>query len=163
MAEYTYKEIDGRSYWVPKTIKPFKKAPPYVVVMNQNCTCCSGSPVCMTECPVDCIHPIYENGRPWRVYVDYDSCIGCLNCFSYEIRVRNVMQGDAKTNIGNFNAMNLEQKKGVCPWDAIEIQPYKEGLDRGKEFYAQPRHHGEAAAAPVPTTAAAAAPAEVAR
>ena len=88
MADYKYKEIDGLTYSVPKDPKPRKKAPPLLIVMNTSCTCCSGSPVCVLQCPVDCIHPVHdENGRPMRVYVDNDVCIGCMNCLSYDHRL----------------------------------------------------------------------------
>ena len=56
MADYEYQEVDGLKYSVAVGQRPRKKQPPLVVVMNSNCTSCSGSPGCMTECPVDCIH-----------------------------------------------------------------------------------------------------------
>lgn len=142
MAEYHKKSISGLVYHVPETIKkPRKKAPPFVVVMNQNCTQCSGASMCVTECPVDCIHPVNdENGRPVRVYVDNDVCIGCMNCFSYEVRTKHIMAGDKQANMDHFNSTDLFTKKGVCPWDAIEIHEFQEGVERSKLFYTQPQH-----------------------
>jgi ferredoxin len=108
--------------------------------MNDNCSACAGSPMCMTECPVDCIHIMYdETFRPLRGYVDYDTCIGCLNCFSFEIRPKNVNKGDPRENMAIFNDMDLMSKSGVCPWDAIEIHPFEEGRDRSETFHEQPK------------------------
>lgn len=138
MAEYEYKQILDLTYSVPLGQKPRKKAPPLVVVMNENCNCCAGSPVCQSECPVDCIHPIYDEGRPMRVYCDTSICIGCMNCFSYDVRPKNIIKGDKQANCDNYNDMDLAQKNGVCPWDAIEILPFDVGVERSDEFYYQP-------------------------
>ncbi len=139
MAEYFYEEIGGCTYSVPMGQKPRKKKPPLVIVMNTNCTCCAGSPVCQTECPVDCIHIVYDDGRPARVYVDNDICIGCMNCFSYEYRPKDVNKGDVTENCGRLNKMDLMTKKGPCPWDAIEVHPFEPGAARSHEFYDQPK------------------------
>lgn len=151
MAEYEYKDVDGLVYSVPIDPKPRKKKPPLAVVMNTNCTSCAGSPVCMTECPVDCIHIIYDpDRRPQRVYVDNDICIGCMNCFSYELRPKDVIKGDQRENSHRLNHLDLMTKKGVCPWDAIEILPFEDAVERSRLFYAQPRAAGEPAAAAKP-------------
>ena len=140
MADYEFVKIDGLEYSVPVGQKPRKKAPPYIVVMNDNCTSCAGSPMCMTECPVDCIHIMYEEDhRPQRVYVDNDVCIGCMNCFSYEVRPKVINKGDARENMEKYNLMDLMSKQGVCPWDAIELHFYKEGVERSELFYEQPK------------------------
>ena len=144
---YRYEEVDGARYAVPIAPKPRKKEPPLTVVMNDNCSACSGSPMCMTVCPVDCIHIMYDgNMRPERVYVDYDTCIGCLNCFSFEVRPKHVNKGDRRENLDRFNDMDLMSKKGVCPWDAIEIHEFAAGVEKSTEFYRQP---GKAAPAAV--------------
>jgi len=107
--------------------------------MNDSCTCCSGSPACMPECPVDCIHIMYKDGRPNRVYVENDVCIGCLNCFSNTVRPKHVNKGDVEENIAAYNAMSLSKKDGVCPWDAIIVRKFEEGDAESEEFYVQPR------------------------
>lgn len=139
MAEYFYEEIGEWTYSVPIGQKPRKKKPPVVIVMNSNCTCCAGSPVCQTECPVDCIHIVYQEGRPARVYVDNQICIGCMNCFSYEYRPKDVIKGDVKGNSERLNQLDLAAKKGVCPWDAIEVRPFEEGEASSHQFYDQPK------------------------
>ncbi len=138
MADYEYKKIGGLTYSVPIDPKPRKKAPPLVVVMNESCTSCSGSPACMQECPVDCIHLVYDEDRPVRVYVDNEVCIGCMNCLSRDVRPKDVNKGDVDENIRRINSTDLFQKAGICPWDAIEIQKFDEGVERSGEFYAQP-------------------------
>ncbi len=139
MAEYIYKDLEGLTYSVPVGQRPRKKQPPFVVVMNENCNSCAGSPMCASECPVDCIHMMYDDStRPMRVYVDASICIGCLNCFSYEIRTRDLNKGDADENMEKFNEMDLRQKAGVCPWDAIEVHRFEPGVERANEFYGQP-------------------------
>ena len=138
MAEYEQKRLGGLTYSVPKDPRPRKRKPPLIVVMNESCNCCAGSPVCQSECPVDCIHIINEDGRPHRVYVDNNVCIGCLNCFSYEVRPKNINKGDVDENIKVYNNMDLSQKVGVCPWDAIEIHKFEDGERRSAEFYEQP-------------------------
>jgi ferredoxin len=138
MADYEYKTIDGETYAVPKDVRPRKKTPPLVVVMNDNCTSCSGSPMCQTECPVDCIHLVLQEERPVRVWVDNDTCIGCMNCVSYEFRPKHVNLGDVEKNCEALNHKDLAEKDGVCPWDAIEILPFEKGVERSKIFYPQP-------------------------
>jgi ferredoxin len=147
MAEYEHRSVNGLDYAVPKDPKPRKKAPPFVVVMNENCTSCAGSPACQQECPVDCIHMVYDEGRPARVYVDNDVCIGCMNCLSETYRPKHMLKGDQKANMEGLNKMDLMAKNGVCPWDAIEIHAYAEGVKRSNIFYPQPRQlAGEEAA-----------------
>ena len=137
--DYDYKKVGGLTYSVPIDPKPRKKAPPLVVVMNESCTSCSGSPACQQECPVDCIHMIYDEDRPVRVYVDNEVCIGCMNCLSRDVRPKDVNKGDVDANIARINATDLFQKAGICPWDAIEIHKFDEGEARSHNFYEQPR------------------------
>ena len=143
MAQYEFKEIDGLTYSVPIDSKPRKKKPPFVVVMNENCTCCSGSPACMAECPVDCIHMVYDRNRPVRVYVDTEVCIGCMNCLSRSIRPGAMLKGNPGENAERLNKTDLFQKEGVCPWDAIELHEFEEGVERSKKYYPQPRAGAE--------------------
>lgn len=140
MADYDHKDVGEFTYAVPVEIKKKRaKKPPLIVVMNDSCTCCSGSPACMPECPVDCIHLMYRDGRPNRVYVDNEVCIGCLNCFSDTFRPKHVIKGDVRANTDELNDMDLSQKDGVCPWNAIEVHPFDPGAERSREFYDQPR------------------------
>jgi ferredoxin len=128
------------TYSVPASIEKVRaKRPPLVVVMNDSCTSCSGSPACVPQCPVDCIHLIHRDGRPVRVYVDNDVCIGCLNCFSDTYRPRHVARGDIVAETARLNGMDISRKNGVCPWDAIEVHPFDAGEKRSAEFYEQPR------------------------
>jgi ferredoxin len=139
MADYDFKDFGDFSYSVAQNPKKRPKQPPLIVVMNDSCTCCSGSPACMPECPVDCIHIMYKDGRPNRVYVENDVCIGCLNCFSNTVRPKHVNKGDVEENIAAYNAMSLSKKDGVCPWDAIIVRKFEEGDAESEEFYVQPR------------------------
>jgi ferredoxin len=153
MADHEHVRIGDSEYAVPVGQKPRKKAPPYIVVMNDNCTCCSGSPMCMPECPVDCIHFVYGEGRrPERVYVDNEVCIGCLNCFSWELRPKDVNKGDKRENLRRFNSMDLMEKKAVCPWDAIEVHLFDEGAARSREYYEQPKESLAAQSASAPAS-----------
>jgi hypothetical protein len=43
-----------------------------------------------------------------------------------------------RANCETYNVQDLSQKNGVCPWDAIEIHVFDEGVERSAEFYAQP-------------------------
>ena len=143
MADYTYVTIGDITYSVPAKPRKRAKQPPILIVMNDSCTCCSGSPACMPECPVDCIHVMYRGGRPYRVYVDNAVCIGCMNCLSDTLRPKHVIKGDVRANSERINAMDLASKDGVCPWNAIEVHPYEAGEARSREFYEQPRRVAE--------------------
>ncbi len=140
MADYDYDKIDGAIYSVPKSPKPRKKKPPLIVVMNENCTSCSGSPLCVPECPVDCIHIMMsDDRRPMRVYVDNHACIGCMNCFSFTLRPKNVIKGDAEANAAALNKKSVFDKNGPCPWDAISVYPFDTGAEISEEYYTQPQ------------------------
>lgn len=82
---------------------PRKKKPMIMAVINENCTGCSGSPVCVGYCPVEaCMHwiPDSDGGPFGRITVDPFLCIGCKLCTS-------------KGPDGTF--------LDGCPWDAIEM------------------------------------------
>lgn len=84
------------------------KKPLTVAVTDENCTGCSGSPVCITYCPVDeCMYWIEDEDHPpfGRIEVDYQTCIGCKQCLT---------KGPDGTLLDG------------CPWDAIKMEPIKE-------------------------------------
>ncbi|MDP7035284.1 MAG: hypothetical protein QF752_12390 [Planctomycetota bacterium] len=143
MSTYTKTPMEGLDYDTPVSVKPRKKQPPFVVVMNENCTSCAGTPTCLPLCPVSCIHQIYDEGRPVRVYVDNEICIGCMNCFSDHYRPKNINKGDKSENCEKLNRLDERTKQAVCPWDAIEVQPFDSGVERSSLFYSQPRSVAE--------------------
>ncbi len=142
MAEPEAVEIEGLTYLVPAEVPARKAKPALLVVINGGCTACSGSPLCKTQCPVDCIHFVCAEGRPVRVWVDGDVCIGCLNCFSYEIRPRHLRRPDLPSSCAALNATDVFAKAAVCPWDAIEVLPFELGVSRSAQFYPQPHRNG---------------------
>jgi ferredoxin len=80
-----------------------KRKPKLLAVINENCTGCSGSPVCVAYCPVEaCMFWIPDEDHPpfGRIEVDKSTCIGCAKCTS-------------KGPDGMF--------LDGCPWDAIEM------------------------------------------
>lgn len=80
-----------------------KKAPKHLAVVNEGCTGCAGSPVCIDCCPVEaCIYWVPDEEHPpfGRVEIDLATCIGCAKCAS---------KGP--------DGILLDG----CPWDAIEM------------------------------------------
>ena len=87
---------------------PRKKKPPLLAVINECCTGCAGSPVCITYCPVEeCMYWVEDEENPpfGRIEVDYQLCIGCKKCIS---------KGPDDTFLDG------------CPWDAIDMVPLAE-------------------------------------
>jgi Pyruvate/2-oxoacid:ferredoxin oxidoreductase delta subunit len=105
------------------------KPPKRLAVVDQNsCSGCAGSPACVTYCEtvtvkekvVDAIRTVAWPGSPFELaVVEYDKCIGCAICVA------------------------------VCPWDAITMYSYEEGLKVAPEltlvYHEEPE--GEATAA----------------
>ena len=93
----------------PKIQTRRKRKPREMAIINECCTGCAGSPVCIELCPVDeCMYvvPDQEHASTFGlVMVDPLLCIGCRRCVS-------------KGPDGTF----LEG----CPWDAIDMLPLKE-------------------------------------
>ena len=89
-----------------KRAAPRKRKPKDLAVINESCTGCAGSPVCVELCPVkDCMFLV----RDWldapafgKIVVDHTKCIGCKKCTS---------QGPDGTYLEG------------CPWDAIDMVP----------------------------------------
>ena len=82
-----------------------KKKPKILAVINDNCTGCAGSPVCVDYCPVgECMFWVSDEEHPpfGRIVVDPILCIGCKLCTS-------------KGPDGTF--------LDGCPWDAIDMVP----------------------------------------
>lgn len=80
-----------------------KRKPKILAVINDACTGCGGSPICITECPVDlCMYEVQNPDAPFfnRVEVDPLLCIGCKKCTS---------KGPMDTFLEG------------CPWDAIDM------------------------------------------
>jgi ferredoxin len=80
-----------------------KRKPKLLAVINENCTGCAGSPVCVAYCPVEaCMFWVADEEHPpfGRIEVDKGTCIGCAKCTS-------------KGPDGTF--------LDGCPWDAIEM------------------------------------------
>ena len=82
-----------------------KRKPKLMAVINEACTGWAGSPICITECPVDnCMFEVENEHAPTfnLVYVDPLLCIGCKKCIS---------KGPMDTFLEG------------CPWDAIDMIP----------------------------------------
>ena len=80
-----------------------KRKPGQLAVINENCTGCAGSPVCVIYCPVEaCMFWVPDADHPpfGRIEVDKSTCIGCAKCAS-------------KGPDGTF--------LDGCPWDAIDM------------------------------------------
>jgi ferredoxin len=85
-----------------------KKKPKQLAVINDNCTGCAGSPVCVAYCPVEaCMFWVPDpDHEPFgRIEVDKATCIGCAKCTS-------------KGPDGTF--------LDGCPWDAIDMVAVEE-------------------------------------
>jgi Pyruvate/2-oxoacid:ferredoxin oxidoreductase delta subunit len=106
------------------------KPPKRLAVVDQNsCSGCAGSPACVTYCEtvtvkekvVDAIRTVAWPGSPFELaVVEYDKCIGCAICVA------------------------------VCPWDAITMYTYEEGLKVAPEvtlvYHEEPGEVANAAA-----------------
>ncbi len=80
-----------------------KRKPKLLAIINEHCTGCAGSPVCVAYCPVEaCMFWVPDLEYPpfGRIEVDKTTCIGCAKCTS-------------KGPDGTF--------LDGCPWDAIEM------------------------------------------
>lgn len=85
-----------------------KRKPKILAIINDSCTGCSGSPICVTECPVDkCMYEIPNPDAPTFIRIEVDPllCIGCKKCIS---------KGPMDTFLEG------------CPWSAIDMLPLEE-------------------------------------
>jgi ferredoxin len=99
--------------------------------------------------------------KPYRVWVDNDKCIGCQMCYSddltkihrhketgeifreYAGRYYDSSQKPLETDqmpkkfqlelIGTESEDRLDKK--ICPWDAIKMYEFDEGVERSRYFY----------------------------
>ncbi len=82
---------------------PRKKLPKLLAQINESCTGCAGSPVCVAYCPVaDCMYWVPDEEHPpfGVIEVDPQLCIGCKLCTPH---------GPDGTFVDG------------CPWDAIDM------------------------------------------
>ena len=82
-----------------------KRKPKILAVINDACTGCGGSPICVTECPVDnCMLEVQNPDAPQFIRIEVDPllCIGCKKFIS---------KGPMDTFLEG------------CPWDAIDMIP----------------------------------------
>ena len=144
-----------------------RKGTALLAVIDENCSSCAGSPLCEVHCPVDeCINLLYEELpegglKPYRVWVDNDTCIGCQMCYSddltkihrhketgeiyYEYANRfydsskKVLAPDQVPKKFQLQLIGTESEdrldKKICPWDAIKMYEFEEGLEVSQYFY----------------------------
>ena len=138
-----------------------RKGTALLAVMNESCSSCAGSPICEAHCPVDdCINLLYEELpggglKPYRVFVDNDKCIGCQMCYSddltkvqqhketgeifYEYANRKPVPPDAVPKRFQLQLIGTESEdrldKKICPWDAIKMYEFDDGLVMSEYFY----------------------------
>lgn len=80
-----------------------KRKPKILAIINDACTGCGGSPICVTECPVDnCMLEVQNPDVPHTIRIEVDPllCIGCKKC---------ITKGPMDTLLEG------------CPWDAIDM------------------------------------------
>ena len=85
-----------------------KRKPKILAIINDACTGCGGSPICVTECPVDnCMLEVKNPDAPQSIRIEVDPllCIGCKKCIS---------KGPMDTFLEG------------CPWDAIDMVSLQE-------------------------------------
>ena len=98
--------------WSDGITTPRKKKPKELAITNECCTGCSGSPVCVTYCPVEeCMFWVPDEDHPpfGIIDVDYQLCIGCKKCIS---------KGPDDIYLDG------------CPWDAIDMVPIEDVAGR---------------------------------
>ena len=85
-----------------------KRKPKILAIINDACTGCGGSPICVTECPVDdCMLEVQNPDVPHMIRIEVDPllCIGCKKC---------ITKGPMDTLLEG------------CPWDAIDMVSLQE-------------------------------------
>jgi ferredoxin len=85
-----------------------KRKPKILAIINDAGTGCGGSPICVTECPVDnCMLEVQNPDVPHMIRIEVDPllCIGCKKC---------ITKGPMDTLLEG------------CPWDAIDMVSLQE-------------------------------------
>ena len=85
-----------------------KRKPKILAIINDACTGCGGSPICVTECPVDnCMLEVQNPDVPHMIRIEVDPllCIGCK---------KGITKGPMDTLLEG------------CPWDAIDMVSLQE-------------------------------------
>ena len=101
--------------------------------------------------------------KPYRVWVDNDKCIGCQMCYSDDLtkvhqhketgelfyeyagrfydRSRKPLETDKMPKKFQLQLVGTESEdrldKKICPWDAIKMYEFEEGLEVSRYFYDQ--------------------------
>lgn len=99
--------------------------------------------------------------KPYRVWVDNDKCIGCQMCYSDDLtkvhqhketgevyyeyagrfydRSRKPLEPDKMPKKFQLQLIGTESEdrldKKICPWDAIKMYEFEEGLEVAQYFY----------------------------
>ena len=99
--------------------------------------------------------------KPYRVFVDNDKCIGCQMCYSDDLTKiqqhketgeiyyeyanrfydsnRKPIPPDAVPKKISLQLIGTESEdrldKKICPWDAIKMYEFEDGLQRAEHFY----------------------------
>lgn len=99
--------------------------------------------------------------KPYRVFVDNDKCIGCQMCYSDDLtkihqhketgeiyyeyagrfydRNRKPLATEAMPKKFQLQLIGTESEdrldKKICPWDAIKMYEYEDGLEVSQYFY----------------------------
>jgi ferredoxin len=101
--------------------------------------------------------------KPYRVFVDNDKCIGCQMCYSDDLTKiqqhketgeifyeyanrfydanRKLLEADAVPKRFQLQLIGTESEdrldKKICPWDAIKMYEFDDGLAKSEYFYDQ--------------------------
>ncbi len=101
--------------------------------------------------------------KPYRVWVDNDKCIGCQMCYSNDLTKvhqhketgelfyeyagrfydssRKPLETDKMPKKFQLQLVGTESEdrldKKICPWDAIKMYEFEEGLEVSRYFYDQ--------------------------
>jgi formate hydrogenlyase subunit 6/NADH:ubiquinone oxidoreductase subunit I len=100
--------------------------------------------------------------KPYRVWVDNDKCIGCQMCYSYDLTKvhrhketgeifleyegryydssKRPLENDKVPKKFELELVGAESEdrldKKICPWDAIKMYEFEDGVKLSNNFYA---------------------------
>ena len=108
-----------------------RKGTALLAVMNESCSSCAGSPICEAHCPVDdCINLLYEE-LPGGIFYEYANRFYDAN--------RKPVPPDAVPKRFQLQLIGTESEdrldKKICPWDAIKMYEFDDGLVMSEYFY----------------------------